>query len=726
MAQTPRGILLAIALLAPALAVSGASDGRDPDPAPTVPDFELEIVPLLTKAGCNSGQCHGAAGGQAGFALSLRGYDASADYDAIVRDRGGRRIDWVEADRSLLLRKPSLRMKHRGGRKLPVDGPGYDVVRRWVDAGAPRTTAPGGDPAARAVLGLVVDPPRTLGRLEDRVPLRVHARLASGERVDVTGSVLYSSNDESVARVDEGGVVTLVGPGETAILVRFPSAVASARVGVPFGPARPPRQPPPASRLDAIVEAKLAEMGIPVSPACDDASFVRRAWLDLAGRLPDLDAARAWSEPGSARDRGRLVLEILGTEAAAAHWTRWLADLCRVRAESMGENGARRLQAFLRDAIEQRRPLDEVVRELLTAQGRPGADGAAAYFLATPGPLQQMEMVTQTFQGMQLQCAQCHQHPFDRWSRDDYFGAASFFARVRRDGGRIVLADFGEFTDPRTGGDATARIPGSDPVEFEEGVDRRDVFARWLLDPDRLQFDRAIVNRLWKALFGRAIVEPVDDLRDGNPPSNPELLEWLAVRFRDGGRDLFALLREIASSEAYGRSVEPVAGNERDEKYGSRALVRPVAAPVLADALADVLGARIPFPDEPAVRRASEIADDDAGSFTLRALGRCPRDGSQDPATVPAPSVPSALHFVHGPIAGEWLSAGEGRVARIAARGVSDDAAVEELFLAALARRPTSDERKRAVESLQGPDRRARLEDLLWALIATTEFAMNH
>ncbi|HKE00230.1 MAG TPA: DUF1549 domain-containing protein [Planctomycetota bacterium] len=720
-----RRLVLLAAFCPFALAFADDATSRVAAPAAGegVPDFATEVLPILTRIGCNSGQCHGAAGGQNGFALSLRGYDPIADYDAIARERAGRRIDVVDAERSLLLRKPSMKIKHKGGRKLPEGSESYETIHRWIAAGAP-----GPGPGQRTLVALEPQPKSASAKPGQELSIRVTARFSDGTSRDVTDLALFSSNDDGVARAETGGLVHVDAAGEAAVLVRFLNGIAAVRVSVPFAEPRAFDAAAEASRsaIDRLVDAKLAAMGIPPSPAADDGAFLRRVSLDLCGKLPTPDETRAYVADRAPEKRSAAVRRLLASPAAVAHWSRWLGDLLRVRDETMTAPGATSLDAFVRASLAARKPMDALVRELLVSQGDPAAPGPAAFSLATPGPKEQMEFVTRTFLGVRLQCAQCHQHPFDRWSRADYFGAASFFSRVRREDGKVRVVDFGELTDPRTGGDAKPALPGGEAVSLAGVADRRSVFADWLLEPETLRFDRSLANRVWKQLFGRGLVEPADDLREGNPPSNPELLELLARSFRDGGRDLFRLVELCASSDAYARSPEPVAGNERDERYASHALARPLPAAVLLDAIADATGATPSFPQAPMTKRAAELADDDGGSTALRVFGRCPRDGSTDPAAIAPPGVPAALHLLHGPPASSWLSAPGGRVASLRKRALPAHEAVEELFLATLARRPSTDEAAAARDQIGARPTAEALEDVLWALVASTEFSFNH
>ncbi|MBI3818114.1 MAG: DUF1549 domain-containing protein [Planctomycetes bacterium] len=694
------------------------------DPAP---DFTLRILPIISRVGCNSGQCHGAAGGQGGFGLSLRGYDAAADYDTIVHERGGRRVDVANPENSLILRKPSKQLAHRGGLKLPEDGAFFAEVKKWIENGA--------RPGSRAApVELLASPAERLGAAGEKYKLSVNVTLADGAKLDVTDTVLFSSNDESIARVDKEGNVEITGSGETAILIKYLNLVTAARVGAKFGCDISNyifRGNGPGGFAAEMIH-KLEPMSLAPAPTLDDEDrgiFYRRVYLDITGTLPDVEDARLYLKHPNP-DKYKFFEEIVTSKETITRWTRWLADLLRVREETMGVDGARRAQEYLRSQLEARRPLDEIIREAITAKGEPWAKGPAALALATDGPAAQMEFVTKTFMGARMQCAQCHQHPFDRWSREDYFGLAAFFARVRRDNGKIILSDSGDFTDPKTGKPARPRFPadpGSQNAAYPEipaGVDRREIFCDWLFDIQDRRFDRVIVNRIWKELYGVGIVDPVDDFRAGNPPSNPKLLDALVQSFREVNRDIFKF---IFSLELYNRTaVDPKPGAERDFRYYSHAYIRPLSGPILLDAVAKACGYSLKIGDRGNVRSAQEIPDEDGGNVSLRALGRCPRDGSVDPSIVAPPSLTTALHWIHGPFAKEMIDAPGGRVEKIVISKMSADDAIDELFLATLTRFPTDAERAKARGALGADMTNESVGDLLWALMATSEFVTNH
>jgi hypothetical protein len=712
------------ALAAASLITGFAWRSPQPQDGPA-PDFTLRVLPILTRAGCNSGQCHGAAGGQAGFALSLRGYDPDADFDAIVHEFGGRRVDIANPERSLLLKKPSLQMGHRGGRKLPADSAHFSEVKRWIAGGAPRRAE-----GAVAPVAISVDPATISGRPGETSRLRTRVVLADGRLEDSTDVVLFYSGNEAVARVDATGQVTLAGPGETAILVKFLGMVAAARVAVPYGdPVAPHDSNDP---VDALIYKKLGAMGLSPAPACDDVTFLRRASLDLAGRIPSPGEVRECVAAGGHYDRAALVARLLDSKDGVSRWTRWFGDLCRIRVESMGPDGARRLNEYIYSQLERDRPLDELVVRMVVSSGAPWEPGPAAFSLATEGPAAQMEFVTRTFWGARLACAQCHQHPFDRWSREDYFGLAAFFARVRRENGKIILSPYGEFNDPKSGLAARPRFPavpgaaGAVLPPIVEGQDRRALFAEWLVSKDADRFDRAMVNRLWRELMGSGLIEPVDDVRESNPASNEPLMNELIQQFRAGGRRLRPFLARVASTAAYGRANDGGGGGDRGGRYYARAALRPLSGAVLLDAIAAATGAKVDFPAFAAVHRAQDAYDDDGGSYTLKSLGRCPRDGSADPAYTESPGIPSALHWIHGPVAAEWLALPGGTVDRIVAKNTDARACVEELYISALSRPPRQEELATGLAVVGSPPSRQAAEDLFWALLATAEFSTNH
>ncbi len=518
------------------------------------PDFTHDILPHLTKLGCNAGTCHGAATGQGGFRLSLLGFDPEADHRSITRELRGRRLDLARPEESLLLRKPLRLLKHGGGRVLEADGEAHRVLRDWIAAGAPRASGP----------------PRVLARL-DAAPGRVLAVYADGSTRDVTRLALVSSNDDAIAGVD--GIAS--SPGETALMIRFGGKVAALRVGRPFGP--PVENRERRNVVDDLLNAKLSAFGLRAASACDDSTFLRRATLDAHGRLPSPEDVVAFDG-----DRDALVDRLTASPAFDEHWgARW-ADLLGAKTPEF--------RAWLRERI--RRPWDGTARALLAVEPH--------LYRQTNDPRLLAETAGRVFLGARWACAQCHNHPFESFSRRDYHGMAAFFARVRVREGRVELEPRGEI-----------ELEGR-PVlpPFGSSPDRREDLAAWVVaHPD---FARAAANRVWAALLGRGLVEPVDDFRASNPATHPDLLERLAAEFRDG-HSLPRLAALVMKSAAYGR--RPGKGGPF---YDTRA-VRPLEGPVLSVALAQVLGVDVPLPGDATLARALALMNDPALEARLRA-----------------------------------------------------------------------------------------------------------
>jgi hypothetical protein len=615
-------------------AARAASPGDDPTEYALGIDFDNDVLPVLTRAGCNSGECHGAALGQGGFKLSLLGYDADADWAAIARALRGRRIETIEPDESLLLRKATRRMPHEGGRRLRADDQGYTVLRDWIADGAPRRTD------ERRPVAL---------RIDGEEQLRTIATYDDGSWRDVTDWTLFSSNDDSMVEVDEQGRVDRWRSGETSIVARFGGLIAVERLTEPFGEASGVL--PAAGSIDTHVGRRLERLGLDAPAACDDATFLRRASLDLVGRLPSVEQVLAFeADP----DRAALVERLTSSSDFAVYWGYRMSELLPDRPG---------VSAWLARELAEDRPWDEVVSETLLAVGQ---HPATALF-ASNDPKLMVERAAESFLGQSIRCAQCHNHPFSSFSRADYFGLASFFARVRMQDGQVELARRGELRIPDTPHDVSPAFPGGDLAVFAEGEDRRAALAAWLVDqPD---FARSFVNRVWALLLGEGLVEPLDDLRPSNPGVDPELLEALASRFVAEGFSLRTLVAEISRSESYQRLKRS----------------RPMSAAVLYDALADATGV-------PDVQRA--VQEPTLDSQLLEVSGRGERfEGS----------LAQALYLLDSPELEAKLRA----MPRFE---------LETLYLRLLGRRPTP------IEQAIEPDSREAYEDLVWAILNSTEF----
>jgi hypothetical protein len=683
--------------------------------------FSTRILPILTKAGCNAGACHGAATGQGGFKLSLLGYDPEQDHETITRELGGRRIDLGAPEQSLLLRKSTRQLEHEGGRRIQRDSDAYRTVLDWIAHGAPygsrdlRVTRIEVGPTD----GLWLKPGQSR-------PLKVTAHLSDGTIEDVTPMALYTTNDEGLAEVDREGVVTVRNRGMTAIMVRYLGQVAAERVGAAYqdGPVAAISFPA-RNFIDVRVLAELKRLRLPPASLCDETTFLRRVHLDLVGRLPRPGEIKAFlARPAADNQREQVIERLLASPEFVDFWTLKLGDLLLLNSKKLGDDGARTYHNWVRQQVTGNVPFDRVVRDLLTAQGDPVREGPANFHRLTADPRDMGEFVCQTLLGTRVACARCHNHPFDRWTIDDYYQFAAYFARTGFENERLVQRPFGELQHPRTGKDVPPRPLGGMEGPIDRPGDRRVALADWLTAPDNPLLARAIVNRVWKELIGRGLVEPVDDLRPTNPPSNPSLLDALAVNFVQWGYDLRRLIRAIASSSTYQLASQPNETNRQDDRFFSRAYLKPLTAEVLADAIAQATGVRDEFAGYAPGTRAVELIDPQVPSYTLDVFGRCPRTTHCDNPVQFGGGLSQALHLLNGPAVNAKT---EAAVDQLLAEPRSNREVVEELYLRTLSRWPNSSEWTHWKKVLSRADsRREVLEDLLWALLNSREFAFNH
>ena len=694
--------------------------GPDAPAAEPLP-FRTGILPILTKAGCNTGACHGAATGQGGFKLSLLGYDPEEDHDRITRELGGRRLDLPHPLESLFLRKASEQVDHKGGRKLRADAPGYEAVRAWIAAGAPY------GPRDLQVTGLDVEPKDSLLPDVNRAQaLHVVATLSDGSRQDVSNLALYTSNDDAIAEVSKAGEVTTRGRGLTSIMVRYSGQVAAARIAVPFsGPA--PNAFPPQNFIDEPIGEELRRLKLPASPLSTDAEFLRRVYLDMIGRLPTSEEARAFAkEPGTAERRRQVIDALLERDEFVDYWTMHLADLLLLGGgKGTNEAGTRAYHDWLRQQVARRTPLDQIVRELLTSTGDTTRSGAPNFFLLSSDPRDLAEQVGRMFLGTQIGCARCHAHPSDRWTQEDYHRFAAYFARVGRTGNRIAVSERGEVMHPKTGQVLSPKPLGAPAHDTVAEGDRRAPMAAWLTAPDNPLFARSLVNRVWKHLLGRGLVEPVDDLRPTNPATHPALLDALAADFSSHGFDLRHLVRTIASSRVYQLSSAALPENRGDDRLYARAYMRSLPAQVFVDTVSQVTGVPGQFPDHPPGTRAVQLIGAHTPSFALDVLGRCSRERACDSPAPGGGGLARTLHLLNGEtiqaklrggIIDEWI-----------AKQTPDAEVVSDLYLRALTRPPNAAENAEWLALFHDTrDRREAMEDLLWTLLNSREFGFNH
>ncbi|HWB10489.1 MAG TPA: DUF1553 domain-containing protein [Pirellulales bacterium] len=696
--------------------------------------FPLEVIPVLTKAGCNSGKCHGSPSGKGGFAISLRGFDWTKDYHRLTREAFGRRIDFLQPAESLLLAKPTLRLPHGGGRRLNAEDPLTRLLIDWVADGAPLNA----DDRPAIALEMVPSE-RWLDSSQDAQQIRVVARFADGSSRDVTHLAHYASSPEGKAEVSAGGLVRKLADGEVTVAASFGEQFATSRLAF-LRPAEGFAWPDPQenNQIDRLVFDRLRRLRIAPSELCDDATFLRRAWLDLCGLLPPNDEVRRFLADDSPDKRARLVDELLERPQYADFWGMKWSDRLGCNQRFVGKTGAIKYHAWIRHQIEANVPEDEFARRLVTASGGNYGNPPAGFYRLPRTPEDRAEQVAQVFLGVRIGCARCHNHPGERWTQDDYYGLAAFFARLRyRDGPffnhiydkeeTIVPLRSGELAHARTGLVMQPKPLGAptEPIPLE--ADRREKLADWLVSPDNPFFARAAVNRIWGHLFGRGIVEPVDDFRSSNPPAHPELLDWLATDFASHGFDRKRLIRQIMRSRVYQLAATTNPSNAEDDRYFSHASVRLLGAEQLLDAIAQATGTAEKFGGFPSGLRAVQLPDGEYAHRFLSAFGRparaiacaCERDSESN--------LGQALELVGGEQMEVQIRSPNGRVAGLLARGANGASIVEELFLATVSRFPTDVERAELSARLDGSsDRRAAAEDLMWALLNHQEFLFQH
>lgn len=693
--------------------------------------FLRDVAPVLNKAGCTSGPCHGAAKGKNGFKLSLRGYDPQFDYEALLYDLSGRRFNRAEPGRSLMLAKPTQQVPHGGGLRFEKDSDYYKVIYNWIAQGVPF-----GDPAKDAVASIEVEPKEiAMPKPGETAQVKVIAVYKDGQRRDVTREATVESNVPDVAKVDAAAKVSGERIGEATMLVRFqgkygtvPVTILNPKPGFAW------KALPQNNYIDTHIDAKLQKLHIQPSPLADDATFLRRASLDLTGQLPTPEEVRAFladATPTKAK-RAKLIDKLIARPAYTDHWTIKWGDLLQSSRKYLGEKGTFAFREWIRDGIATNKPYDKMVRELLTSRGSTYEDPAANYFRATREPKPTMEKTTQVFLGVRMVCAQCHDHPFERWTQNQYYQMSAFFSAVGlRPGyeiGEEILFDQRADYDMKHPKDSRVVAPefliaSTTPVPIPSDERRRDALAQWLTSKQNPFFAKAVVNRIWSYFFGKGIIDPVDDIRASNPPVNPALLDALTKDFTDHNFDLQHLMRTIANSRAYQAAITTNEWNEKDTDNFSHAAPRRLAAESLMDAVSSAAGARPNFPEVPEDTTANQLPDPHIGKDGfLDLFGRPSRESACECERRADLSLPQALNLVNGRTISDAVADPKGRVAKLVLSGKNDAAIVEELYLAALSRLPNKAESERGQKYLSGGARAIRAQDMLWALLNSKGF----
>ncbi|MFM2178694.1 MAG: hypothetical protein RL015_2792 [Verrucomicrobiota bacterium] len=711
-----------------------------------VPSFRNTIQPILTRYGCAMGACHGAAAGQGGFRLSLRGFDDEGDWLSITRSANGRRLTLEEPARSLFLLKAVKAVPHKGDKRFEMNSPEYKAIADWIAAGAPGPKAD--DPR---IVSLSVSEPHLVTQAGKSVPLKVTAKFSDGHSEDVTRWCKYNATNASVATVDDNGLIKTTGSGEATVSAWYLSLLSVTTVTVP--------QPgkldaaafavlKPRNFIDEHVLTKLHELNIPPSARATDAEFIRRAFLDTIGVLPTAEEAQAFLADKAADKRDRVIDALLKRPEFVDYWSHRWSDLFLVNGDKLMPQAMWSYYNWIRRHVTANTPWDAMVRDLLTATGSTLEHGGANFFVLNDEPTKCAETVSVAFMGTSIACAKCHNHPMEKWTYDQYYAFANLFARVRTKNGtqadeRVLFSDSqGDLVAPLTGKPQPPRpLDALQPISMTSTEDRRITLANWLTSADNKLFQRAIVNRVWANFFGSGLVEAVDDLRVTNPASNEPLFAAACEHLVKQKFDLKALMRTILQSETYQRSSVTLPENITDLRYGSHYVPRRLKAEVLLDTVSQVTAAPTTFKIDrrnanrgtadayPMGFRALQLPDSNIASYFLKSFGRADRVATCECERTNEPSMAQALHIANGETLNQKLAQKDNRLDALLTSQQPDAKIIEEAYLLTLTRAPTARELEKATQLLttaKPEDRRTTLEDLFWSLMSSKEFLFNH
>ena len=692
--------------------------------------FKLDVMPVFMKAGCNAGSCHGSSRGKDGFRLSLFGFDPEGDYYRLTREQIGRRINLAIPEESLIVQKGLGAVQHTGGVRFGTNSDLCKTLLTWLNAGAPKDP-----PEVPKVAGIEIFPKSAV--LEGSNTFQrfvVRARYSNSTERDITPLTVFISNNDGTAKVADDGLVTAGQRGEAFIQARFAEFNVGAQVivtpkNLPF------KWPGVASRnyIDDAVYAKLKKLRFAPSDVCDDATFIRRASIDLNGTLPKPDDVEKFLQDTDPAKRDKLVDQLLARKEFAELWVMKWAELLEIRTRDNRVYPKATVLYFewLRDQMLANVPFDQIVQKILTASESNFRNPAANYYQIEPDTLKLAENTAQVFMGMRIQCAQCHNHPFDRWTMNDYYSFAAFFAQIGRKPGddprETVIFDRtdGEVNHLVTGKPMHPKFLGGDEPEIK-GDSRREVLARWLSSSQNPYFARNLANIVWAHFMGRGIIEPVDDVRISNPPSNPDLLDALAARFVDYKYDFKRVVRDICTSRTYQLSTRPNASNASDERNFSKAAIRRIRAEVLLDCISEVTQTLDKFPGLPRGARAVEIADGNTANYFLTTFGRASRTTVCSCEVKVDPNLSQALHLLNGKTLQSKIEDGS-VVKNLIKKDQTPEQIVENLYLRCFSRKPTDDELTKLKQFI-APDSNQEqvLNDIFWSLLNAKEFVFNH
>lgn len=708
--------------------------------------FVRDIEPVLAKLGCNQGTCHGSAKGKNGFKLSLRGYDPDFDYAALVNDLSGRRFNRVNVDDSLMLLKPLGEVPHEGRQALKPGSREHHLLKQWIVEGTKFDSIAKG--RAKSIEILPKDSEMDLpGRVQQFL---VIATYADGSTREVTRDAHFSVSNTEVSDVTPGGQVKGLRRGESALLVRYEGIYATALLTI-MGDRSGYKwvDVPENNYIDRHVNAKLRRMKILPSDLCGDAEFLRRAYLDLTGLPPKTEKVRSFldDKTPSKEKREKLVDELLASRDYVEFWANKWADLLQCNSENLGEKSVWLYRDWIRQQISKNTPYDKMVRDLLTAKGSSYENPAVNYLRVLREPGKMTEDVTQTFLGVRFNCNKCHDHPFEKWTQNQYYEMGAYFAQVGfkkgQVGQRVIFAEAGgsfQITEEEVvyrkpgGGEVkhlktdevvAPKVPVGEAKQTATDGDRREPLVDWLTSKENPFFAKSMANRVWSYFMGRGIIDPVDDIRASNPPSNPELLEALSTEFVKSDFDLRKLMKTICLSRTYQLSIVKNKWNEDDTINFSHAVPRRLSAEQMVDALAAATGTKAKLAGVPSGMRAVEIPDGMVqGNDFLQLFGRPKRQSACECERSSNLTLSHALSLINGPTISEAVNAKDSRIAKLAETEKDDQKLVEEIYLSCLSRPPTEKERK-AVEFKADSNRVEVAQDLAWALLNSPSFLFN-
>jgi hypothetical protein len=692
--------------------------------------FKLDVMPVFMKAGCNTGSCHGAARGKDGFRLSLFGFDPDGDYYRLTREISTRRLNLAIPDDSLVLDKAAGRVPHTGGKRFAEESELYQTIVRWLQAGAPQDPGDIAQPVS-----LEVYPPNAVLDGEGaRQQIVARAKYSDGTDRDVTWLAVFLSNNDTSAPVDQGGVVEGAARGEAFLMARFATfTVGSNYIVLPKGLEFTFPEVPANNYIDTLVFDKLKKLRIAPSELSSDEVFLRRAFLDIVGTLPELEDYQRFMSSTEADKREKLVDELLERKEFVELWVMKWAELLQIRTtQTISKKAMLLYYNWLQEKLAGDVPMDQMVQELLGSSGGVFTSPATNYYQNETDTLKVAENVAQVFMGMRIQCAQCHNHPFDRWTMDDYYGFAAFFSQVGRKRGEdpretiVFNRGGGDVRHPVGGRVMQPKFLGG-AVPDVSGKDRRVVLAQWLASPENPYFATNLANIVWAHFFGRGIINEVDDVRVSNPAANPELLAELGRRFTEYNYDFKKLVRDICSSRTYQLATQTNESNAADTRNFSHAEVRRIRAEVLLDAISQVTDTKNKFPGLPLGARAVQIADGGTTNYFLTTFGRAQRGTVCSCEVKMEPTLSQALHLMNGPTVTQKIVEGKLLESRLAEEKKPQEI-VEELYIRCLSRKPTDAERGKfdALLAQEGADQAQLLEDIFWALLNSREFMFNH